>query len=379
MKTDTSLENNPFVADILAQPAALRRALETIQLAPLFSVVKALHNGAIERIVLTGMGSSLYALYPAWLRLANAGLPAVWVDAAELLHTAPGLLTPRTLLWVASQSGWSAEIVALLDRARRLAAKGRPVTGLLAIVNDLESPLAHAALPSSPSRSITGELGGLLLALNCGPEGPLTAHTFLNTLAVAGLAAQVLCSPGESDLELAFCQIEQAAANLEAYLADWPTHLGQIGASLGVPKKIVLLGRGASLAVVYNAAMAIHEAARLPALPMQAAEFRHGPIEMAGADLTAVILAGEGAGREMNYRLCSELRQKGANALWLDPASAGEETAAGPGTLPAPAASGLALLLAEAVPLQLACIHLARQAGLTPGKFRYIGKVTAQE
>jgi glutamine---fructose-6-phosphate transaminase (isomerizing) len=413
MKTNLSPDNNPFLADILAQPATLRRVLENIDLAVLLPVADALRRGAIQRIVLTGMGSSLYALYPAWLRLADAGLPAVWVDAAELLHAAPGLLTPGTLLWVASQSGWSAEIVTLLDRVRRLSNDGRSLAGLVAIVNDLESPLAHAASPDAPA--VKGGLDGVLLPLHAGPEGPLTAHTFLNTLAVAGLAAETLCigmdrgrtnvdwveclengkvlsSTGAARiqasllgpavagaLDLAFCQVEQAAGHIEAYLAEWPAHLEKIGAKLGAPDKIVLLGRGASLAVVYNTAMCIHEAARLPALPLHAAEFRHGPIEMTDASLSAVVLAGEGPGRELNRRLYAELRQKGARAAWLDPLPAGDETTGDPGALPAPEASGLALSLAEAVPLQLACLHLALQAGLTPGEFRHIGKVTLDE
>jgi glucosamine--fructose-6-phosphate aminotransferase (isomerizing) len=100
---------------------------------------------------------------------------------------------------------------------------------------------------------------------------------------------------------------------------------------------------------------------------------------MADDSLTAVILAGEGEGRALNRRLCNDLRQKGARTAWLDPLGIGQGVAADGGSLPAPAGAGPGLALAEIVPLQLACIHLAQQAGLTPGEFRHIGKVTLEE
>src|ERR1700680_5077125 len=105
------MNENPFVADIRSQAEGLRRALggDTAR------SVAALAGARYDRIVLSGMGASLFALYPAWLACVQAGLPAWWIDTGELLHNAQGLLTGNTLLFLTSQSGSSAEIVALLD------------------------------------------------------------------------------------------------------------------------------------------------------------------------------------------------------------------------------------------------------------------------
>ncbi len=57
------------------------------------------------------MGSSYDACYPAVVELARAGIAAVMLDAAELLHFRMDMLGARTLLVAVSQSGESAEVV----------------------------------------------------------------------------------------------------------------------------------------------------------------------------------------------------------------------------------------------------------------------------
>src|SRR5262245_26105597 len=100
-----------YINDILGQPRALRaafRAISTEELLTLGCLIR-----AHERIVLTGMGASLFAMLPAWRILVAAGIPAWHLDTAELLSLRNGLLTDRTLVIAASQSGRSAELVTL--------------------------------------------------------------------------------------------------------------------------------------------------------------------------------------------------------------------------------------------------------------------------
>ncbi len=119
-----ALKDNLFLKDILAEPEALRQALGKLDLAGWSRWPRSLRRGEIDRVVLTGMGASYYALYTAWLHLAAAGHPAIWVDCAELVHHTPALIGPKTLVMIASQSGRSAEIVALLDLLDKQATAG---------------------------------------------------------------------------------------------------------------------------------------------------------------------------------------------------------------------------------------------------------------
>jgi glucosamine--fructose-6-phosphate aminotransferase (isomerizing) len=138
------MTNNPYILDILSQPDALKTALDQFDPVPLSPLAKAIRDNDFDRILITGMGGSLYASYPIWLMLAETGLPALWVDTAELIHHTPALVTPKTLLWMVSQSGKSAEIVSAIDL--------KPGS-LLATVNDLESPLAKAGQYHVPIRA----------------------------------------------------------------------------------------------------------------------------------------------------------------------------------------------------------------------------------
>src|SRR5262249_10457596 len=100
-----------YLQEILDQPAALELTVASLAAEKLPETMRSAVRGA-RRIVLTGMGSSYYALLPLYRRLVSAGLPVSWWEAGELLLT--GLHRhPETLIVAASQSGASAEIVRL--------------------------------------------------------------------------------------------------------------------------------------------------------------------------------------------------------------------------------------------------------------------------
>lgn len=378
----TTLKENIFLKDILAQPDALRHALGKLDFSPLEPLAWALHRGEIDRVVLTGMGASYYALYTAWLHLAAAGHPAIWVDCAELVHHTPALIGPRTLVLVASQSGRSAEIVALLGLLAGQVAAGSPPAGLIAITNDTLSPLAEATgLMAETGRQDGGHLSGVLLPLHTEPELAVSTRTYLNTLAVAQLAAHTLCSyaaHGGGKLLRHFDDLERSIDGIETYLSDWEERLGRIGEAVGAPgtSPLILLGRGLSVASACEGALNIEESAKLPAIGLQAAEFRHGPLEIARPGLTALIFAGEPTVRELNHKLWVELQAKGMKALWVEPPGDGLPL---DGLFAMPAAAGIGLPLAEIVPVQLMCVHLCLELALTPGQFRFIEKVTTDQ
>lgn len=127
---------NPYLRDLLSQPAALRKALENYSA----SALEMIKLSSFDRIILSGMGSSLYAAYPACIELSKQSVPVHHVNAAELLHSLNGMIGARSLLWLNSQSGRSAELVNLIKRLQPGTAGG-----LLAFVNDLSSPMALRA------------------------------------------------------------------------------------------------------------------------------------------------------------------------------------------------------------------------------------------
>jgi glucosamine--fructose-6-phosphate aminotransferase (isomerizing) len=343
------VEYSQYLSDIQTQPRALLSALPRFDPRSLETLAYRLRCGDFERIVVTGMGASLFAAYPAWLLLAQAGLPAVWVDASELTHYAGSLVTSHSLLWIFSQSGRSAEVMGLLEQA-----SASPPAAMLAVTNDLESPLAQGATTTIP--------------LHAAPEQTVSTRTYLHSLAFGQLAALILTGR-ETAQHLA--DLAKTAQAIESYLEDWERQLNHIAETIGHPERLVLLGRGPSLAAAYNGALILGEAAKLHSSGMPAGHFRHGPLEMAGPDLTVLILAGDARTVHLNRKLYDELRRYEVRCFWISTDDQAD--------LSMPAAHGIGLPLAEIIPLQLLSVGLCLAQGITPGELFHIGKVTLEE
>jgi glucosamine--fructose-6-phosphate aminotransferase (isomerizing) len=159
--------------------------------------------------------------------------------------------------------------------------------------------------------------------------------------------------------------LDDAQATARA-LAEW----------LGDRRVLALLGRGESRAAAEMGALTLKEAARFPAESLQAAQFRHGPLELAGPELAAVVFASEVRTRALDARLAAELAAAGAAVLVISPDGAAPEAATGiaTGELPDGISSAVSI-----VPVQLLSWALARSRGLAPGTYTIASKVTTHE
>jgi glucosamine--fructose-6-phosphate aminotransferase (isomerizing) len=292
------------------------------------------------------MGSSLDALYPTYVALAAAGVPAWHVETGELLHHMPALVTSRTLLWVASQSGRSAEVVALLDEV----AERRPA--LLALTNATSSPLATSA--------------DAVVDIAAGSEGVVATKTWVNTVAASALLVdESLGSRGREELVV-------AARALREHLSTFEERVEAIDAAVRPFVHLIVLGRGPSLGTAVTASLTLKEATRTQAEAMTMAGFRHGPFELVGPDLTLLLLPGDGDPGGHLARLASDAAHAGTQVGWL-----GDRPPDATIPIATPQARGAGRPIVELVPLQLLAVALARRAGIDPGRPRHIEKVTS--
>jgi glucosamine--fructose-6-phosphate aminotransferase (isomerizing) len=280
------------------------------------------------------------------------------VDAAELVHFREGMLNDRALVIAVSQSGESAEPVRLTrDLLER---PSRPT--LVSVTNDLANSLAAGA--------------DVALDTCAGRESGPSTMTFAASLVVLAAATAVL---GGEDVGDAVARIrtdtEAAAASTERLLADAALPQEMEG-WLGERDVVVLLGRGPARAAAEMGALTLKEAAGLPAESLQTAQFRHGPVELAGPQLAAIILATEVETRALDVGLAEELVAAGAAVLLVTAGGEGPRGAKriGIGALDRQLAPAVSI-----VPAQLLAWRLALARGRVPGTYTRATKVTTRE
>lgn len=343
-----------YFDEIKQQPAVLREAITAFvdQEAALRTWLAEVQRAGISRVVLTGMGSSYDACYPALQELIAHGITAVLVDTSELLYYQAGWLTPDTLLVAVSQSGESVEMVKLL-------AKCPTEMAILGVTNTPGSSLAQRA--------------DFVIQMCAGEEKTVSTKTYTTGVAVLSLLACVMI---EDDLEAAVNSFYQAAAQIEQALPAWEAQIAVLAPRIVDSRFFAYLGRGSSLATAWLGALIAKESAKLPTQGSTVAHFRHGPIEMVEPGICIVLFSGPPATQDLNVKMAEELAHKGGTVILIGHVSNPPATVT---PISLPEAGRWTLPLIEAIPVQLLAGYLSEARGIPAGTFRYIGKVTVRE
>jgi glucosamine--fructose-6-phosphate aminotransferase (isomerizing) len=206
--------------------------------------------------------------------------------------------------------------------------------------------------------------------------GPSTM-TFAASLVASGAVARVLAgSPPDVVLERLTTHAERAAVGIEALLGD-DALAGRLMSWLGERPTMVILGRGPARAAAEMGALTIKEAAGIAVESLQTAQFRHGPLELAGPGLAAVVIATEPETNTLDLGLAAELAATGAAVLAI-----GTDTTSSSPAVESIAIGPLDRAVAPAVsilPLQLLAWRLAAIRGREPGSYERASKVTTHE
>jgi glucosamine--fructose-6-phosphate aminotransferase (isomerizing) len=351
---------DPFHGEIYGQPDALRRAAAGFRE----------QAGALDRpappaptdaVILTGMGGSYASCYPLAVHLAAHGQAVLMVGTAELLHFRLGILDPSRPLVAVSQSGESAEIVGLVERLHDLAPRPR----LVAVTNGPDNTLARAADQALDTRA--------------GAEvGPSTGTFAAALVVLAGIGRRLVAGSADPIAGELIADAEEVAVTIERLLA----HRGlgdELFEAFGSLDRFVVLGRGPARAAAEMAALTVKEAAGLPVEAFDAAQFRHGPLELAGPRLAAIVLATEPETEALDRRLARELRESGASVLEITTAPIDATFGPRRAHVGVGALDRLLAPAAAIVPIQLLAHRLALAHGRHPGTFVRASKVTTRE
>ena len=290
-------------------------------------------------------GSSDHACaYAAYLIMARLGRVVASLPMSLVTLNKSPLITRDTLAISISQSGQSPDVVEPIKYFR----DGGATT--IALVNDIDSPLAHAAEWAMPLRA--------------GKEQSVAATKSFITSLVAGAR---LVAAWQNDPELK-SGLEALPDSLRAAATeDWSAALEVLAPA----RNIMVVGRGISFPVALEASLKFKETSALQAEAFSGAEIKHGPMALIEEGYPLVIFATRGPTQAGLLQLASEMRGRGARVLLAAPADVAERDL----TLPVAATPDLDPIVAIQTFYVMAA-KLSAARGMDPDAPRHLSKVT---
>lgn len=343
-----------YRSDVLEQPQVLRMLIHTYRSHPVWFLLSTYSQNPV---LLTGMGASYNALYPAWFYLNQQGKTALHLETSALIHYLPALIEGPGIIVAVSQSGESIEIQKLVEQieARRHHNLKTPV--LISVTNSAQNTLADHSDVSLPTAA--------------GPEVGIATKTYTSSMLILNFVAKALAGKLQAQ---DFENGGEIADLTQTVLAERNAGIAAACNSLTRSTYMAIIGRGPALATAKNAALMLKEGVRIPAEGYSGGQFRHGPREMVAPTIGLIILTSPDATLDLNQRLAADIVDYGGKVVCIGQPTAGNVHISLPkieDTIFHP--------LLEILPIQLLVAQLAERREITPGDFRWSGKVVHQE
>jgi glucosamine--fructose-6-phosphate aminotransferase (isomerizing) len=304
-----------------------------------------LRSASFHNAVTVARGSSDHACgYLAYLIMSRLGrlvtsLPMSLVTLYKAPLTSEGLLAISV-----SQSGQSPDVVEPIHYFR----EGGATT--VALVNEIDSPLAQAAEWAMPLRA--------------GKEKSVAATKSFITSLTAGAR---LVAEWQDDDALRNGLAALPDALRAAAQVDWSAAIDVLAPA----RNIMVVGRGIGFPVALEAALKFKETSALQAEAFSGAEIKHGPMALIEDGYPLLVFATRGPAQAAQVALAEEMRGRGARVLLAAPADV-------PGRdLELPVAGNPDLDPIVAIQtFYVMAAKLAQARGLNPDEPRHLSKVT---
>jgi glutamine---fructose-6-phosphate transaminase (isomerizing) len=345
-----------YLDEIMEQPAMLAnlaRGLGRDTSAALEGLASRLRGGDFDRVILTGMGSSLHGAYPLYQQLLQSlSIPTCLIDASELVQQVPEMIGHRSLMIAVSQSGESGEIIELTKLP------GIKPAFVVSVTNQPVNTLANWA--------------DIRLASMAGPEMTVSSKSYTGGFACLHLLGAAL----NDGTVLACKELDEAAVAGDRMLKDWRAAMGNLVQFLDPQVPLVYVGRGASFGSAQTAALLSQEAAKLHCTALSGGQFRHGPLELVRPGFQMVIFLGDLKTRKIDVALIEKVTSLGGKVVAVAPQASPPAGMRGLHVFSYPDVAARLNPLMEAIFIQLLQIPLAEARGFVAGNFLNATKIT---
>ena len=338
----------------------LRRAEGTAQFGGLNLTPRQLRR--VRRVVLVACGTSWHAaLVGEYLIERLASLPVEVEYAGEFRYRNPPL-DDRTLVFVLSQSGETADTLGALRESKR---RGHPT---LAICNVVGSTIAREAD------------GGIYL--HAGPEvGVASTKAFTAQVAVLTMLALHLGRLRHLAFPDGLAVVDALQAipdQLPLVLAAEPAIVAA-AERLAEARSVLFLGRDIHFPVALEGALKLKEISYLHAEGYPTSEMKHGPLALIDPATPSVFIAPRGPLHAKTLSNIEEVRARRGPVIAVGTEGDEELTRLAEFVLPIPDVPEVVQPLLAVVPLQLLAYHVARLRGCDIDKPRNLAKSVTVE
>ncbi len=345
-------QSSLLLGEIYEQPEAIRHMLDC-EAERVASISQQLSARRFSHAVLAARGTSDNAARYGQYILGSINQLSVALAAPSLFtryHTPPHL--EGALVIGISQSGQSPDIVAVIEEGRR---QGAPT---IAITNDLDSPLAHAA--------------EFQIGLGVGEECSIAA-TKTYTAQLTAMAMLALGLKGNLDHLEPLQALPEALS--QALKSEQQARIA--AKELANCDHTVFIGRGFNYSTAHEISLKCKELANIQAEPYSSADFLHGPIAMVDQDFPVTLISIGDTFRDEFNQLARTLHERGARLITLGDLPIGEHIVRHDLFIPVPGELPEWLSpIAAILPGQLLAYHLTKARGFDPDQPRAIRKVT---
>ncbi len=296
---------------------------------------------SIQRIIIAACGTSFYAAKVGeYLIEELSGIPVEVEYASEFRYRNP-IVTDRTLVFVISQSGETADTLAALREAKQ---KGATVLGICNVVG------------SSIARETDGGV-----YLHAGPEiGVASTKAFTSQVTVLTLIGLLMgrmrrTSPDEGIL------ICKALAKIPDQIKEillLNDKIQAIAKEFKDSKNFLYLGRGYNYPVAMEGALKLKEISYIHAEGYPAAEMKHGPIALIDANMPTVVIVPTDALFDKVLSNMQEVKARGGRIIAITDAE-GPLNGLADYIIHIPKTMHMLTPLLTVVPLQLLAYHIA--------------------
>ena len=322
---------------------------------------------AVERIQLIACGTSYYAAQVAKYWLEGIARIPVDVDIASEYRYRNPILNSKSLTIVISQSGETADTLAVLRLTKNAAQGAHPV---IAVVNVPESTIAREA--------------NAVLYTYAGPEiGVASTKAFTTQLATLACFTIALADKrGAINVEQRKNLLRQLlGAPLQMVeVLHLEERLQALAHNLFHARDMLYIGRGTSFAMAMEGALKMKEISYIHAEAYAAGELKHGPIALIDEQVPVIVLAPSDALFDKTTSNLQEAAARGGKIVLISDKQGIQQAGDTPtATVEMPACDPFISPLLYALPVQILAYHVAVLKGTDVDQPRNLAKSVTVE